>query len=247
MATKGLGLIAMTLAPAGPSASPILVGTCGHPGKRAVYYQTFPLLEVQHSFYQLPSMRVAEKWRAEAPDGFVFVIKAWQLITHSRHSPTYRRLTEPLWGDPAGFGGFRPTPEVSEARRRTRAWALALGAKMVLFQCPRSLGPSERSVAHLRTFFGAADRGGMTFLWEPRGWPTPLVAELCAELDLQHCVDPFLDRQAFGRLAYWRLHGQPAYHYDYRYTDGELDQIRAWALAEAAAERPVYVMFNNEV
>ena len=98
MATKGRGQIAMTLAPAGPSASPILVGTCGHPGNRAVYYQTFPLLEVQHSFYQLPSMRVAEKWRAEAPDGFVFVIKAWQLITHSRHSPTYRRLLDGVDG-----------------------------------------------------------------------------------------------------------------------------------------------------
>jgi len=62
----------------------MLVGCCGWPEGRAAYYGHFPVVELQTTFYQPPSVELARKWRAEAPPGFRFTLKAWQLITHAR-------------------------------------------------------------------------------------------------------------------------------------------------------------------
>ena len=55
------------------------------------YYQTFPCVEIDSSFYQLPKIATVERWRAAAPKGFEFSMKAWQVITHRATSPTYKR------------------------------------------------------------------------------------------------------------------------------------------------------------
>ena len=65
-------------------------------------------VEVQHTFYQPPRVETLAKWRAEAPRGFEFTIKAWQLITHQPSSPTYRRLKRALTEEEReGAGAFR--------------------------------------------------------------------------------------------------------------------------------------------
>jgi uncharacterized protein YecE (DUF72 family) len=38
----------------------ILVGCCGWPERRDAYVAEFPVVELQHTFYQLPSERLAE-------------------------------------------------------------------------------------------------------------------------------------------------------------------------------------------
>ena len=60
----------------------IKVGTCGFAIRRPGYYRTFPVVEIQQSFYKLPRVTTGERWRAGAPPGFEFTMKAWQLITH---------------------------------------------------------------------------------------------------------------------------------------------------------------------
>ncbi|MDI3299633.1 MAG: DUF72 domain-containing protein, partial [Bacillota bacterium] len=64
----------------------VQVGCCGFPEARELYYREFPLVEVQQTFYQLPRPATAERWRQEAPPGFLFAMKAWQLITHDPSS-----------------------------------------------------------------------------------------------------------------------------------------------------------------
>ena len=224
----------------------ILVGCCGLQGRQADYYREFPLVEVQRSFYQLPRLSLAEKWRQEAPDDFSFTMKAWQLITHRSESPTYRRLKEELPGSPSAYGDFQATEEVEAAWQRTLEWARTLQTPIIVFQCPRSFRPTDGSIRNLRSFFERAERDDMHFVWEPRGWPDDLVAELCEELNLVHCVDPLIDETQWGPFAYHRLHGLPAYRYRYRYSDEDLDRIYRAALDEGALDRrPVYVMFNN--
>jgi hypothetical protein len=45
-------------------------------------------------------------------------------------------------------------------------------------------------------------------LWEPRGeWPTQLLTELCAELDLVHVVDLIQTEAVTPEQTYYRLHG----------------------------------------
>ena len=74
----------------------IKTGCCGFAGAQGDYFDRFRLIEIQDTFYQLPQLKTAERWRRTAPEGFEFLIKAWQLITHLPASPTYRRVGEEI-------------------------------------------------------------------------------------------------------------------------------------------------------
>ncbi|WP_333840339.1 DUF72 domain-containing protein [Pelomicrobium sp.] len=219
----------------------IRVGCCGFPMARAAYFRRFRLVEVQQTFYQPPRLETLARWRAEAGAGFEFTLKAWQLITHEPASPTYRRLTWPI---PEAlkerYGSFRPTQEVMEAWRITATCARALQARIVVFQCPASFGPTEEHIAHLIHFFQAARAGheDLVFAWEPRGpWPEATVAGLCRKLELVHVVDPFQAQPAVPGLRYYRLHGIGGSRY--RYGDRDLERLAQWC------EGRTYCLFNN--
>ena len=219
----------------------IRVGCCGFRKARRVYFEHFDLVEIQQTFYKLPRVATAQRWREEAPASFTFTLKAWQLITHEPASPTYRKagLAIPE-AERDRYGSFRPTDEVREAWQRTLEIAGALNARVVVFQCPGRFTPTEEHVHNLRTFFDQADRNGMRFAWEPRGeWPDGLVQGLCRDLDLIHCVDPFQRLPTWGEPAYFRLHGRTGYRY--HYTDEDLLQLKTWC--EQYPE--VYCLFNN--
>jgi len=202
-------------------------------------------LNCSPTFYQLPSERLAERWRSSVPPGFEFAIRAWQAITHRAASPTYRRLREPLAGNPERYGAFQPSPEVDVAWERTLAVARVLGASTVVCQCPASFAPSDEHVENLRRFFAAASRDRLRLVWEPRGaWDATLVGELCAELDLIHGVDPFVTALVHGDIAYFRLHGIGGYRY--RFTDDDLHRLVGWCRDALGANwKAVYVLFNN--
>ncbi len=216
------------------------VGCCGFPKARSRYWERFRAVEVQKTFYQPPRVETLRRWRAEAPPGAVFTLKAWQLVTHPASSPTYRRLSRPV---PAGARGrcglFRPTPEVREAWEVTLGAARALEAEVILLQCPARFTPTAEHLENIRRFFGSVDRGPFVLAWEPRGaWPPELVARLCAELDLVHALDPFAGASATPERLYYRLHGKGGYRY--RYTDEDLEE-----LAEGCRGRDGFVFFNN--
>ena len=215
------------------------IGCCGFPRARREIYRHFAVVEVQQTFYDPPQPKTLAGWRAEAPEGFEFTLKAWQPITHPAGSPTYRRLRTPL-ARPAEAGFFRPSPTVAAAWARTRAVAQALGAKVVLFQCPARFTPSDEHIANLSTFFRSIARDGLAFAWEPRGaWPDRLVRALCRELELVHAVDAFQRRPVAGPFAYFRLHGIGGY--GYRYTENDLGRL----LAFCPKRKPAYCFFNN--
>ncbi len=216
------------------------IGCCGFPKARDVICRRLPVVEVQRTFYQLPRPATVAGWRAWAPEGFEFTLKAWQVITHPAGSPTYRRLREPL-ERPNDAGFFRPTEIIHAAWRRTRDAAKALGARIVLFQCPARFTPTDEHIADMRAFFLAAERDDLVFAWEPRGdWSDALVRELCRELGLVHAVDPFLRSPVHGTFAYFRLHGIGGSAY--RYTDDDLQRL----LALCAKHETAYCLFNNQ-
>ncbi|KRE41612.1 hypothetical protein ASG74_11770 [Knoellia sp. Soil729] len=217
------------------------VGLCGWTVAQAAYVRRFPVLEVQHTFYDPPSDAVLLRWRTQVPAGFEFTMKAWQVVTHESSSPTYRRLKRPLPQDAMGqVGGFRTTPPVLAAWQRTLECARILHATAVLLQCPRSFRPTGENVARLRSFLTQVERPTGRLLWEPRGdWPTQLVGNLCAELDLVHVVDPMHAETVTPDRTYYRLHGTSGSRHVH--TDVELRRLR-----DLVADRPSpYVMFNN--
>lgn len=220
----------------------IRVGCCGFRKAHDTYFENFSLIEIQKTFYKPPLLRTARRWREEeAPPDFEFTLKAWQLITHTPRSPTYRKAGLDIPDEARDrYGYFRPTEEVFEAWERTREIAAALEAPVVVFQCPPSFTPTSEHRENMRAFFEQAERGDFIFAWEPRGeWEDDDVAGLCRDLDLIHCVDPFKRHTVTEDAAYFRLHGIDGYYYEY--TEGDLDQLLDWC-------RPfetTYALFNN--
>jgi uncharacterized protein YecE (DUF72 family) len=223
-----------------------IVGCCGWTEAQARYYTTFSAIEIQTTFYQPPSVSVAQRWKAQAPQGFHFCMKAWQLITHTPASPTYRRLKSGVSSlEKDLYGSFRPTEQVSLAWERTREIADILDAPVIVFQCPASFLPTRENVRNLETFFHGIERNHRALAWEPRGdeWSAELIRDLCASNHLIHCVDPFSRDSVYGKSLYWRLHGRAGYRY--QYTDQDLAQIDAKLRMLSHLRGPNYVMFNN--
>ncbi|HEX7149890.1 MAG TPA: DUF72 domain-containing protein [Thermoanaerobaculia bacterium] len=220
----------------------IKIGLCGFTMSAAEYFETFPVLEIQQTFYEPPALTTLRRWREQAPEGFEFTMKAWQLITHRATSTTYRRLRSPLTDkERADAGAFRVTPVVLRAWETSLQCARIVRATSILFQCPASFRPEEENLDNMRRFFAKIERPeGVRLLWEPRGaaWPAALVHELCEELSLTHVVDPFVNDATTASPTYWRLHGI-GNHY-HVYTDAELR-----ALIAKLPPGETYVMFNN--
>lgn len=220
------------------------LGMCGFTIARSTYFRRFPVVEVQQTFYDPPSDAVLTRWRADAPDGFEFTMKAWQVITHLGTSRTYRRLVSPFTEKQrAEAGGFRVNATVLGAWERTVQCAAILRATAILFQCPASFRATPQNIDAMREFFATIERpDGVRFMWEPRGpWPDDVIVGLCRDLGLIHAVDPFARPSLTPELLYWRLHSNRS-HYA-RYEDDELRQLRGWLDASQATD--AYVLFNN--
>lgn len=219
----------------------VIVGCCGWRKSHAEYYRHFGLIELQQTFYRPPQEKTAERWRREAPAEFIFTLKAWQLITHEPYQPTYLRgkidIPRAEWEQ---YGSFRPTRPVLAAWERTLTLAHILESPVIVFQCPPQFGPTPSNIANMRRFFSLIDRTGLVFAWEPRGnWPDEQVAELCAELNLVHCVDPFLRATVTTGMDYFRVHGGP--DYTHKFTDNELEQLAG----RVRQPYTVFCLFNN--
>ena len=115
----------------------------------------------------------------------------------------------------------------------------------MLFQCPASFRPERENINNLRSFFSRVKRDEFQFAWEPRGeWNDDLVGQLCGELDLIHCVDPFKAEQCRKGAIYWRLHGRGGY--SYRYSDEDLAELKQQLYRHGSdLTGPAYILFNN--
>ena len=60
------------------------------------YSQSFSTVEINSTFYRLPSKSVVESWAQETPGSFRFAIKAPQAITHRKRLKDVAELTEAL-------------------------------------------------------------------------------------------------------------------------------------------------------
>src|SRR5438093_3826977 len=96
----------------------------------------------------------ASKWRAIAPQGFRFCVKASQFITHEATSPTYRRSGRVVPdSEKRAYGSFRDTPHVREGWEATSSFAKTIRADAIVFQTPASFGPTEANRTALYRFF----------------------------------------------------------------------------------------------
>ncbi|KAA0012312.1 hypothetical protein B6U81_04190 [Thermoplasmatales archaeon ex4484_30] len=218
----------------------IKIGCCGFRGKRQDYFKNFEVVEIQQTFYKLPMLTTAKKWRKEAPKNFEYAMKAWQLITHKASSPTYRKAGIKIDEEKKDkYGFFKPTKEVFEAWEECSKFAEELKAKFIVFQCPSAFKETRENIENMKQFFSSIEKK-FVFAWEPRAeWKMATIVDLCKEYNLIHCVDPFKNESYYGEPKYYRLHGIGGYNYDY--SREELKKL----LEICKKAKDIYCFFNN--
>ena len=196
-------------------------------GYLAHYLKTFSTVEINNSFYRLPSAETLADWRASVPEDFVFAAKASRFITHMK------KLKDPQ----ASFAPFM---------ERVRVLGEKLGP--VLFQLP----PAWRFDEGRFGAFLAALPPEYRYAFEFRdpSWYNDRAYELLRQHRCAFCIyeieyhqSPF---EVTTDLVYVRLHG-PGKKYDGSYSDDVLaawaDRCHAW-LAEG---KSCYCYFDNDL
>ena len=98
----------------------VLVGTSGYnyPEWRGSFYPEkfstdkmlpyyagrFPTVEINYTFYRLPTEKLLRGWSAATPDGFAFTLKAPRRITHDQKLQRCEALVEAFCGAAASLG-----------------------------------------------------------------------------------------------------------------------------------------------
>lgn len=191
------------------------------------YLNYFGTVEINNSFYRLPSVETLSDWRESTPQDFIFAVKASRFITHMK------KLKEPH----QSFALFMDRVQ-------------ALGEKLgpILFQLPPAWRFDEgRFGAFLEAL---PNTYRYTFEFRDPSWYTDKAYELlqkhrCAFCiyEIEYHLSPLLVTTDF---VYIRLHG-PDKKYDGSYTD---DVLAEWAgrcgiwLEEG---KQVYVYFDNDM
>ncbi len=179
------------------------IGCCGWRIKKekkygsvlATYASKFNVVEVNSTFYKLPRVETAIKWRNEVPKNFEFTVKANKMITH--------------------IDKFKTKKSIEYFEKMVKI-AKVLKSKIILIQTPKSFKDFDA----IEKFFKKASYEKIAI--ELRGFSREEIKQLTNEFGLIHVVDPFKDWPVTKRLYYFRLHGNGEKMYYWKYKESEL-------------------------
>jgi uncharacterized protein YecE (DUF72 family) len=201
------------------------------------YARSFPLVELNFTFYRTPTREMLQRQADKVPPGFSFVVKVPQTISHVQSPddlPAFRQAVLGLRERGQLLGLLCQLPQSNHKEKKNLQWLQRLAA---------SLGD-----LHLAVEF------------RHRTWADPEVAPWLAErgLDLVAVDVPNLPGLyprgwvTSGPRAYVRLHSRDAANwykgekerYDYDYPD---DALREWLeeARSAAGIQQTLFLFNN--
>jgi uncharacterized protein YecE (DUF72 family) len=191
------------------------------------YLQHFSSVEINNSFYRLPSVKTLEQWREAVPPDFVFAVKASRYITHMK------KLRE-------------PTQSFSLLMSRVQVLAEKLGP--ILFQLPPAWRFDESRFRHFLESLPSTYR--YAFEFRDPSWYHDQAYELLLEhrcafciYEIEYHLSPLVVSTDF---VYIRLHG-PGPKYDGSYSDEVLNRwaFRCQQWLEQGIR--VYVYFDNDM
>lgn len=192
----------------------------------AYYQQYFRTVEINSSFYRLPSPASLASWYESVADDFIFAVKASRYITHMK------KLRD-------------PQRTVKEFIRRAEILRDKLGP--ILFQLPPHWHiNAERFAAFLKVL--PRDHR-YVFEFRDPSWFSPQIYELLANRSVAFCIFD-LDRKLSPMeittdFTYIRLHG-PKGPYQGRYDDRVLHDWNKYIDQCRLAGREVYCYFDND-
>jgi uncharacterized protein YecE (DUF72 family) len=191
------------------------------------YASVFDTVELNTSFYRLPTADTFLKWRDQAAPGFRYAVKAPRFITHMKK---LKDCSEP----------------VEEFLGRARNLGETIGP--ILYQLP----PRWRiNKERLEEFIALLPRD-LTHVFEFRekSWLSEEVLTLLDARGVSFCVHDMpgsaTPRWACGPIAYVRFHGGEGKYWG-RYSDEGLLGWADWAVEQARAGRDVWCYFNNDM
>ncbi len=190
------------------------------------YSEAFDTVEINNTFYQLPAAQTFRSWRAQAPDGFIYAVKASRYLTHLKK---LKEAKEPL----------------RKFLNRARLLRDHLGP--ILYQLP----PRWRlNFERLEAFLDLLPEDlRHVFEFRDQSWMTPEVFQLLKDRGVSFCSHdmPGLDvpRLAIGKLAYVRFHGAQE-KYRGGYPGSTLLSWRRWMRQQVQAGKDLYIYFNND-
>lgn len=241
----------------GWSDHPLLYRTNSTKNKLFDYSGHFPIVEVDTSFYAIPSIKNIEKWISETPEEFQFIVKAYQGITgHLREDNPFESIDEM-------FQAFREC---------LTAFQKANKLGMVLVQFPPWYDCTSKNVHYIRyvkeqlrnfpiaiefrnqTWFQGANREGtIQFLKENN-----LIHTVCDEPQVGVGSVPFILETTTNKVLV-RIHGRNLYgwrnsssnknwrevRFLYDYNEEELAELADKIKQLERKAENVYVLFNN--
>ena len=238
------------------------------------YAEHFDYVEVNSTFYAIPSQKVVQRWDSETPAHFLFDVKVHRLL--SRHAASADTLPPDLRRGVhrQGTGRVELTPELECAvaeRMRDELTPLREAGKFGtwLLQLSPSFSPRKHRLEELQQLIAILGRDGVALELRNRDWvdarerdetlaffrreKLPFVL-VDAPQSHHFTVMPSHD-VITAPMAYLRLHGRNergyvsgksvAERFDYDYSAEELEEIGGRVQRLAAEAAEVHVAFNN--
>ena len=204
------------------------------------YQRFFPCVELNFSYYSMPSARTLFQIREKAPET-KFSIKAHQSITHERKE------------------GMEPWKNFGEALTPLKE---SDQLASVLCQFPYSFHNAQPALEYLLRIAEYFEQYPLVFEFRHSSWFTDKTFEILRKKRLGICsVDaPRLKGLtnnvvlATNRQAYYRLHGRNAERwfdgdnvtrYDYHYSEKEIDELASNITKLKETSEEVFVYANN--
>ena len=193
----------------------------------AFYAEHFDTVEINNTFYRLPSESAFAAWRKQAPNDFLYAIKASRFLTHMKK---LRDAQAPL----------------ANVLGRARRLGPRLGP--ILYQLPPRW---HADAARLRQFIELLPANlNHVFEFRNPSWCNDEIRELLTAAGMSYCVHDMrgfeCPRWLTGPVGYVRFHGPAEPKYSGRYSESHLgawaEQIQQWS----ADGHDVYVYFNND-
>jgi uncharacterized protein YecE (DUF72 family) len=245
------------------------------PARLGWYAGHFDYVEVNSSFYAIPTQKTVQRWDHETPANFLFDVKLHRLL--SRHAAPLATLPPDLRGgvEINPRGNVVLTLELEQAviaRIRAEFAPLREAGKLgtFLLQLSPSFSPRRHRLEELESLREAFGSDLLAIELRNRDWLTgaqrettlaffratqlPLVV-VDAPSSAHFTIMPGEDLVTAPTLAYLRLHGRNEHGYvsgksvaerfDYDYSEAEIEQIAERVDRLASEAADVHVAFNN--
>lgn len=196
-------------------------------GQLSYYLKFFNTVEINNSFYRLPSKEMFGNWKNAVPDDFLFVVKASRFITHMK------KLKDPA----ESLVNFMENIQELEEK---------LGP--ILFQLPPGW---KINIKRLEEFLEKLP-SGFRYVFEFRNdtWYHEAVYCLLEKHNCAFCIYELAGHlsplKITADFVYLRLHGPGENKYQGSYSD---EALKEWALqckAWTQEGKDVFVYFDND-